>query len=138
MHKTYNFSTIYRGETQPKHTFRTSTHIDSSVQELTCDWGLEKKVFQRRSVSIKVRVFALLKLRSGRWQVKRVSVTNICFTTDGKNKNWWICCLTTHWNNDWQGRGREGEREGERMFSKELTLMFPMKCENFYWLIFQN
>ena len=33
-------------------------------------------------------------------------------------------------------RGREREREGERMFSKELTLMFPMKCEIFYWLIF--
>ena len=33
-------------------------------------------------------------------------------------------------------RGREREREGERMFTKELTLMFPMKCEIFYWLIF--
>jgi hypothetical protein len=28
-------------------------------------------------------------------------------------------------------RGREREREGERMFTKELTLMFPIKCENF-------
>ena len=45
---------------------------------------------------------------------KRVSVTNFCFATDGKNKSWWTCCLMTHWNNDWQGREREGEREGER------------------------
>jgi hypothetical protein len=27
---------------------------------------------------------------------------------------------------------REREREGERMFTKELSLMFPMTYENFY------
>ncbi len=110
---------------------------DSSAQDLTCDWGLEKSFSEEKkktdfwSVSIKVKVFCITKLRDGRWQVKRVSVTNICFATDGKNKSWWACYLMTHGNNDWHGR--MGERED---VYKRIKFNVSNECENFYWLIF--
>ncbi len=130
--------TIFRRFIGVKHSlntlFRTSTRIDSSVRAPIFDWGLEKKVFQRKrkradfwSVSIKVKVFCIAKLRNSRWQVERVSVTNICFATDGKNKIWWTCYLMTLENNDWQGR----KREREDVYEKIQFNVFN-ECENFF------
>jgi hypothetical protein len=82
---------------------------------------------------IKVKVFYIAELRNGRWQVKRVSVTNVCFATNGKNESWWTCYLMTH---EIMIDKREWERE--RMFTRKLNLMSSMNVKISIDWFFEN